>query len=224
MQAVIMVAGAMLVNIIISLEHGILAFIEHHTQIFFVQMVKKKEWIMTIKDSGNRRKFSTGAVRDIQTGKGRCDLMPLHQVADTFKQTNGLIAMTIKDIALAQGCLEKAETLTGIDQIKQKEKAKKHLRACLLCHAAKQRQSLAKMFLEVSKHYEQGALKYGEYNWQKGIPYNSYIDSAVRHLLKYIDGQKDEPHQRAFTWNILCLLWEIDRPKGVNKEGRKKEQ
>ena len=74
------------------------------------------------------------------------------------------------------------------------------------------------MFLEVSKHYEQGALKYGEYNWQKGIPYNSYIDSAVRHLLKYIDGQKDEPHQRAFTWNILCLLWEIDRPKGDNKE------
>ena len=29
-----------------------------------------------IKDSGNRRKFSSGAVRDIAEGKGRCDLMP----------------------------------------------------------------------------------------------------------------------------------------------------
>ena len=30
-----------------------------------------------IKDSGERREFETGAVRDIQKGKGRCDLMPL---------------------------------------------------------------------------------------------------------------------------------------------------
>ena len=29
-----------------------------------------------IKDSGNRREFETGAVRDIQEGKGRCDLLP----------------------------------------------------------------------------------------------------------------------------------------------------
>lgn len=29
-----------------------------------------------IKDSGERRAFDTGAVRDIQTGKGRMDLLP----------------------------------------------------------------------------------------------------------------------------------------------------
>ena len=33
-----------------------------------------------IKDSGSRREFGTGAVRDIQEGKGRCDLMPLDVV------------------------------------------------------------------------------------------------------------------------------------------------
>lgn len=31
---------------------------------------------MTIKDSGKRQEFSTGAVRDIQEGKGRFDLLP----------------------------------------------------------------------------------------------------------------------------------------------------
>lgn len=31
---------------------------------------------MTIKDSGNRREFPTGAVRDMQEGKGRMDLLP----------------------------------------------------------------------------------------------------------------------------------------------------
>lgn len=34
-----------------------------------------------IKDSGARREFPTGAVRDIQEGKGRCDLLPLDAVA-----------------------------------------------------------------------------------------------------------------------------------------------
>lgn len=31
---------------------------------------------MELKDSGNRREFTTGAVRDIGDGKGRCDLLP----------------------------------------------------------------------------------------------------------------------------------------------------
>lgn len=30
-----------------------------------------------IADSGNRTTYNTGAVRDIQIGKGRCDLLPL---------------------------------------------------------------------------------------------------------------------------------------------------
>lgn len=34
-----------------------------------------------LKDSGCRREFDSGAVRDIQEGKGRCDLLPLDVVA-----------------------------------------------------------------------------------------------------------------------------------------------
>ena len=63
------------------------------------------------------------------------------------------------------------------------------------------------ILLEVSKHFEEGAKKYGEYNWQKGIPTHCYIDSAVRHYLKWLRGDKDEPHDRAFVWNILCCIW-----------------
>ena len=40
---------------------------------------------MAIKDSGERKEFSTGAVRDIQEGKGRCDLLPLDVVAGFYK-------------------------------------------------------------------------------------------------------------------------------------------
>ena len=34
-----------------------------------------------ILDSGSRRAFSSGAVRDVQEGKGRCDLLPLSVVS-----------------------------------------------------------------------------------------------------------------------------------------------
>jgi len=35
----------------------------------------------TVKDSGDRREFASGAVRDMQKGKGRCDLLPLAELA-----------------------------------------------------------------------------------------------------------------------------------------------
>ena len=60
--------------------------------------------------------------------------------------------------------------------------------------------------IEVSKHCEAGALKYGEHNVDKGIPVHSLIDSAFRHLAKYTEGMDDEPHLRAAAWNLLWAL------------------
>lgn len=110
-----------------------------------------------LKDSGNRRKFETGAVRDMQEGKGRCDLLP----------------------------------------------------ACAL--------------LRLAKHYEAGAMKYEARNWEKGIPISVMIDSAMRHLLKYMDGQTDEDHLAAVAWNILGAMWmEEKRPDLQDLPSRKK--
>ena len=59
---------------------------------------------------------------------------------------------------------------------------------------------------DVARHCEEGALKYGERNVDKGIPQHSLVDSAFRHLKKYICGETDEPHLRAAAWNILWAL------------------
>lgn len=72
------------------------------------------------------------------------------------------------------------------------------------------------LILELSKHFEKGAEKYEVDNWKKGIPEDRYIDSAIRHYLKYIDGQNDEDHFVAFIWNITCLIWTIEN-LGVDK-------
>jgi hypothetical protein len=95
---------------------------------------------MQIKDSGNRREFDTGAVRDMAEGKGRMDLLQWSAI------------------------------------------------------------------IEVSKHCENGAKKYGEHNVDKGIPTSSLCDSACRHLAKYLSGETDEDHLLASAWNLLWAL------------------
>ena len=60
--------------------------------------------------------------------------------------------------------------------------------------------------MEVSKHCEEGAKKYGEHNVDRGIPLHSLMDSASRHLAKFIAGERDEDHLRAAAWNILWAL------------------
>jgi hypothetical protein len=59
---------------------------------------------------------------------------------------------------------------------------------------------------EIAKHFEGGAIKYGERNWEKGQPLSRYADSAKRHLNKALRGQNDEPHLTAAAWNLLCLI------------------
>lgn len=67
--------------------------------------------------------------------------------------------------------------------------------------------------MDLSKHCEEGAKKYGERNIDLGAPQKSLIDSAFRHLAKYHIGMTDESHLRACAWNILWALeQEVCRP------------
>lgn len=144
---------------------------------------------MMIQDSGKRREYESGAVRDIQEGKGRCDLMPLDVVAE-YLTLNG----------------DENPVLMSIYQF-QKTGDTERLFHALDAFNEQHWKNNKTMLLEVSKHFEEGAAKYREDNWKKGIPESSYIDSAVRHYLKWLRGDDDEQHGRAFVWNIMCLIW-----------------
>jgi len=58
----------------------------------------------------------------------------------------------------------------------------------------------------VAMHFENGAKKYDERNWEKGQPLSRYIDSALRHIFAHLEGKRDEPHLIAAAWNILCCI------------------
>lgn len=62
--------------------------------------------------------------------------------------------------------------------------------------------------MELSKHCQEGAEKYGPHNVRKGLPWSSLIDSSFRHLAKFTEGWTDEDHARAALWNIAWLVQE----------------
>lgn len=55
-------------------------------------------------------------------------------------------------------------------------------------------------------HFENGAAKYGERNWEKGQPVSRYVDSALRHLFDYLGGDTSEDHLAAAVWNAGCAM------------------
>jgi hypothetical protein len=59
--------------------------------------------------------------------------------------------------------------------------------------------------IEVSKVFEAGARKYAARNWEAGIPLSRYMDSGLRHAMKFLRGDRDEPHLAMACWNFLCL-------------------
>ena len=140
-----------------------------------------------IVDSGNRREFESGAVRDIAEGKGRCDLLPLDILTELVPNE---ILSTLHAF-MYDGDLGMLESV--------------------LYTASKEfNMTFTTMCLELSIHYEDGCKKYGERNWEKGIPVHCFIDSAIRHYLKYLRGDNDERHDRAFLWNIVGAWWTME--------------
>lgn len=177
-------------------------------------MVNNSNDTRKILDSGVREEFSTGSVRDTQEGKGRMDLLPLCDLVEVFNNEY------VKSILLYLHSFECIVDVRILHDVLRKFSA---------CHShsvsvrnpmyidtqdsdqSRDEQQIqadcADMILEVGKHYEEGAKKYSERNWEKGQPVSRYLSSAIRHFLKYVAGYEDEPHDRAFVWNILAIMY-----------------
>ena len=100
-----------------------------------------------IKDSGKRRQYKSGALRDLEDDKIMWDLIPLE---------------ALKRVAI---------------------------------------------------HYTNGAKKYEKNNWKKGVPTERFERSALRHLIQYLLGEKDEDHLSATIFNVLGIIYNEESNK-----------
>ena len=113
-----------------------------------------------IKDSGERREFETGAVRDMAEGKGRFDLMPLSEAASLFGKDHRIYGIIMDLSCMLDFSSKSSEPFVTnaiynfIAYCKNKDFEDVTL------------SDIAEYMLEVAVHFEEGAKKYGEDNWE----------------------------------------------------------
>lgn len=65
--------------------------------------------------------------------------------------------------------------------------------------------------------YTLGAIKYGDHNYQKGMPYSRYLDSAGRHIEDFRDGKTNEDHLAQACWNLMGIMFHQEYgPEGLD--------
>lgn len=146
-----------------------------------------------------QREFESGAVRDNAEGKGRFDLMPFGEMSMWFEGKNPAVY----------------DILAYLDEFKRTGESEL-LNNAIMCFYYHSVSSVYEFTLDLAKHFENGAKHYGADNWKKGIPLSCYIDSGVRHLMKFYAGYADERHDVAFVWNMLCAEWTCDNMPEMN--------
>jgi hypothetical protein len=163
-----------------------------------------------LKDSGERTTFGSGATRELSEDKGRCDLLPVDIVAGIYlrEYERGRLSpnYNMDDHIL---CI-----LNAYEDVIHKGNYERLYDMLIWFINHRYNGDFSEAFMQISHQYKDGASKYAERNWELGMPVHSFMDSSYRHILKYIRNDQDEPHDRAFMWNIIGAIWTIKhRPK-----------
>jgi len=58
----------------------------------------------------------------------------------------------------------------------------------------------------VAEVYTRGAIKYDEWNWFKGIPFQRCLASCMRHVESFRRGETDEDHLAQAVFNLLAIM------------------
>lgn len=193
-----------------------------------------------IKTSGEKRDFGTGAHRDSNTKvhKGRMDLIPavaMHRFADFCRDIEidiiGQHALFYYNGAMQSMYLwlegQRPERdgghfsednlsfaiLNVIQMMQIQEDLPMWNPKWPNSENLERYDMLSPTFLRrVSVHYQLGGINYGDRNWELGMPVMVTWDSAVRHLVNWLERKADdeEDHLAAFGWNVMCTMHTIE--------------
>lgn len=70
--------------------------------------------------------------------------------------------------------------------------------------------------------YAEGAAKYGDNNWLKGIPASDLLNHAKRHINLWLAGDATEDHLAHAAWGLFAVMhFEETRPELIDVPARK---
>ncbi len=153
--------------------------------------------------------FETGAVRESQDGKGRCDLLPARALQELYDTAPGSecsdktrqLRIAYRNILQYMNTKDIKDLIIVINRLQCAIELEEGVYVKNIDHMV-----MPASLLELSKHFQEGAKKYGDRNWEKGMPKDRMLDSGLRHLLKHLADRTDESHLVASLWNFVCLL------------------
>lgn len=58
----------------------------------------------------------------------------------------------------------------------------------------------------VAEAYQEGSVKYGDFNCERGFPVHDLLNHAIKHLYTYLSGDRSEPHLGHAAWNVLMAI------------------
>jgi hypothetical protein len=69
---------------------------------------------------------------------------------------------------------------------------------------------------EVARACAEGAGKYGDWNWERGMPVNDLLNHAIAHIYQFLAGDRSEPHLGHAAWNLLAACHSHELWKELN--------
>ena len=59
---------------------------------------------------------------------------------------------------------------------------------------------------EVARAYAEGAQKYGDWNWEQGMPVHDLLNHVLAHIYQFLAGDRSEPHLGHAAWGMLAAI------------------
>lgn len=58
----------------------------------------------------------------------------------------------------------------------------------------------------LAETYHEGAVKYGDHNWEMGFPISDILNHGIRHVYLYLSGDRSEDHLSHAAWNLFAAM------------------
>ena len=168
-----------------------------------------------LKDSGQRQRFDTGAVRDIPTGKGRFDLITPFGMA-VLAQAYQNKTVSTSFLCCINYAIEAITDFRITLNIASLGLAARQLCDAIHCSVTNQfpkftpflgYANISPIALKrLAAVYEKGASKYTDRNWEQGMPVSRTLDSAFRHITQALNKEVDEDHLAQALWNVMAAI------------------